>query len=164
MLPWPSGTVLEARGMVETSRVVPSDGARGCEGVDVGGVEEEEKGELSQENMPPFDFEVGGGGWSISAEEQLGDFLLLSAGGSDDALVKGVCFGPLFLSHASRVAWSTGQTSTGASVEEGDSLDILCNSVVRKVKEGEWLMMRSRCSVLTLKLLFWDATIGWEAD
>lgn len=90
--------------------------------------DEEEKGELNQEKMPPelFEFAGGGGVWSISVEEQLGvevgrgGLVLLVLVGA-----KGVDFGPLFLSHACRVAWSTGQASTGAAAEVEGSLDII---------------------------------------
>ena len=114
--PWPSGTVVDARGMVETSRWVPSEEEEGARGVGVCVVfpvgvvafPEEEKGERNQEKIPlellAFGAvaEAGGDcvGWS-SVEAQFGEevgrggLLLLVLVGA-----KGVDLGPLFLSHA----------------------------------------------------------------
>ena len=137
--PWPSGTVVDARGMVDISRCVPSEEVwGGCSVVvdDVVVLEEgeEENGERSQENIPPpLGLELGEGGavcvWLISVEEQLAA-VVREAGGLVLSLLigvvgaKGVDLGPLFLSHAARVAWSTGQASAGAAEGIEGSLDI----------------------------------------
>lgn len=132
MEPWPSWAVLEARGMVEISRVVPRE-EEGLLGGCVVLEEEEEKGERSQENMPPlfelaFVVEEDGGGWVVSVEELLDDVVGVGVGREEEGFVggaKGECFGPLFFNQASRVAWSTGQASTDSAEGVEGWLDIL---------------------------------------